>query len=273
MQKLALLAVFITFCGLAQAEEFEISPLSIGETIRFPSKILKEERRLNIYLPASYHKNQDKTYPVIYLLDGSVEEDFLHIAGLMQFGAFSWINMLPESILVGVENVDRKRDFTYASQDTRDRKEFPTSGGSGKFIASLKKEILPAIKQNYRVNGESTLIGQSLGGLLATEILIKHTSLFDNYIIISPSLWWDRESLLQSIPADCCGAGTIYVGVGKEGEVMERLARNLYQKLDPESSTETVHFGYFDQLNHGDTLHLAVYDAFNKLFSDRENQE
>ncbi|MFS1524003.1 alpha/beta hydrolase [Microbulbifer sp. 2304DJ12-6] len=273
MQKLLLLIFFMALGSSVWAGEVERSPLSIGEALRFSSKILNEDRTLNIYLPPGYHKDQSKRYPVIYLLDGSMEEDFIHIAGLVQFGSFSWINMLPESILVGVGNVDRKRDFTFTSKVLRDKKEFPSSGGSGKFIASLMKEMQPLVERNYRVSGQTTLIGQSLGGLLATEILVKHTNLFDHYIIVSPSLWWDGESLLELIPAGCCAAKSIYVGVGKEGAVMERLARELHDKLDPDNKTETVHFGYFKQLDHGNTLHLAVYDAFGKIFSNQAPQE
>lgn len=82
---------------------------TIGETLRFQSSILAEERVLNIYLPLYYEEDSLKNYPVIYLLDGSADEDFIHIAGLIQFGSFPWINLIPESIVVGIANVDRKR--------------------------------------------------------------------------------------------------------------------------------------------------------------------
>ena len=58
-------------------------------------------------------------------MDGSKDEDFIHISGIVQFGSFSWINMLPESIVVGIANVDRKRDFTYPSSVEIDKKELP----------------------------------------------------------------------------------------------------------------------------------------------------
>ena len=88
-------------------------PFCIGKTITIHSKILNEDRILNIYLPNSYNPDSVKTYPVIYLLDGSRDEDFIHISGLVQFGSFSWINMIPETIVVGIANIDRKRDFTF----------------------------------------------------------------------------------------------------------------------------------------------------------------
>lgn len=164
------------------------SPFRICETVKFYSETLEEDRLLNIYLPHGYDPDSAKTYPVIYLLDGSADEDFIHIAGLVQFGSFSWTKMLPEAIVVGIANVDRRRDFTYPSKNEEERRDFPTTGKSETFITSVENEILPLIAKNYRINGTRTLIGQSLGGLLATEILFKHPHLFDNYIIISPSL-------------------------------------------------------------------------------------
>lgn len=200
------------------------SIFSIGKTITINSKILNENRELNIYLPATYKEDSLKTYPVIYLLDGSKNEDFIHISGIVQFGSFSWINMLPESIVVGIANVDRKRDFTYPSKNELDQKEFPSSGKSEKFISFIESELQPYINSKFRTTKEKTIIGQSLGGLLATEILFKKPDLFDNYIIVSPSLWWDDQNLLNIKPIKYTTNKSIYIAVGKEGEVMERTA-------------------------------------------------
>ena len=126
---------------------------SIGDTLKFNSKILNEERTLNIYLPESYHQSENKNlYPVIYLLDGSKDEDFIHIAGLVQFGSFSWINMIPETIVVGIANVDRKRDFTYHTDIKELKEEFPTTGKSEAFISFIESELKPLIKKSYRIN-------------------------------------------------------------------------------------------------------------------------
>lgn len=247
------------------------TPFSLGETLTFSSKILEEERQINVYLPASYYPDSTTTYPVIYLLDGSADEDFIHIAGLVQFAAFSWIKMIPETIVVGIGNVDRRRDFTYPSSDPRDIKEFPTTGGSAKFIDFLKKELRPLIEKTYRPNDISTLIGQSLGGLLATEILFKSPELFSNYIIVSPSLWWDQEQLLQFEPRPYTRKKSIYVAVGKEGAIMERLARELHVKLAKNVHPETrLFFNYLEERDHGDALHLAVYNALEQIFSDNK---
>ncbi len=177
--------------------------------------------------------------------------------------------MIPESIVVGIGNVDRKRDFTSPSQNELDQQEFPTSGKSENFIKFLHSELQPLIDSNFRTSDDKTIIGQSFGGLLATEILIKKPELFDNYIIVSPSLWWDDESLLQYKPARYTSKKSIYIAVGKEGEVMERTAQELYNKLNFQKKEQTrLYFEFFEEQNHGDALHLAVYNAFEKLFME-----
>ncbi|NVK09316.1 MAG: alpha/beta hydrolase [Tenacibaculum sp.] len=266
---LLLVTLLIAFSTLAQniPKKINESDFSIGKTVQIKSTILKEDRTLNIYFPASYDIDKSKKYPVIYLLDGSKDEDFIHIAGIVQFGSFPWINMLPEAIVVGIGNVDRKRDFTYPSSIEIDQKEFPTSGKSEKFIQFLKKELLPFIDTNYRTTNGKTLIGQSLGGLLATEVLFKTPNLFNNYIIVSPSLWWDAEKLLTFTPVKYNTKKSIYIAVGKEGPTMERTAKKLHDKLLSKKTKNTkLYFDFLEDKTHGDALHEAVYNAFEKIF-------
>ncbi len=253
--------------GQNTIETLNKEKLTIGDRLEIQSDVLEEARVLNIYLPNGYAKNNSKKYPVIYLLDGSIDEDFIHISGLVQFGSFSWINILPESIVVGIANIDRKRDFTYPTTVRKDKKDYPTTGGSEKFISFIKTELQPFIETTYNVNNSKTIIGQSLGGLLATEILFKEPDLFDNYLIISPSLWWDDESLLKTNPKVYTANKAVYIAVGTEGKVMERVAKELYEKLNviKKDNTKLV-FEFFEKQTHGDALHLSVYDAFEQLF-------
>lgn len=164
------------------------SDFVIGESITFQSEVLQERRTINVYLPLSYSEDPDREYPVVYLLDGSADEDFIHISGLVQFGSFSWIRMMPESIVVGIANNDRQRDLTFPSGNELDRSKAPTAGGSAEFIEMIEQELQPLVARRFRVTDMSTIVGQSLGGLLATEVLLKRPELFDHYIIVSPSL-------------------------------------------------------------------------------------
>ena len=243
-------------------------PFVIGETLEIPSKVLGEQRILNIYLPEGY--SDTAKYPVIYLLDGSADEDFIHVAGLVQFCNFPWVDILPPSIVVGIANVDRRRDFTFPTSTEQDKKNNPTAGGSEAFIRFLETEIQPFIEKRYRTSGEKTIIGQSLGGLLATEILFKKPRLFNRYIIVSPSLWWDRERLLTLSPAvlqpGYADATSIFVAVGKEGRVMVRDAKKLARLLRKgKKHNVQVQFGYFGAENHASIMHAALYEGFLRL--------
>ncbi len=254
-------------------DQEEKKPLVIGEKMTFYSDVLQENRQLNIYLPNGYHPDSSKTYPIIYLLDGSMDEDFIHISGLVQFGSFSWIDMLPETIVVGIANVDRKRDFTFPTSVASDKADFPTTGGSEKFIQFIENELKKQVELNYKSNGKSTLIGQSLGGLLASEILLTKPELFDRYVIVSPSLWWDNKSLLEKTPSGLKNVKGIYISVGKEGRIMQRTAKALYKKIKKVKPDQTmIRFKYFKAQNHGDALHLSVYDAFEHIFNQRSDK-
>lgn len=245
-------------------------PFVLGLIDTISSKELGETRTLNIYLPEGYSKDSIATYPVIYLLDGSADEDFIHIAGLVQFACFPWVKLLPKSVVVGIANVDRRRDFTYPTTIGKDKKDFPTTGQSQKFIAFIENELQPYIQKNYSTNSSKTIIGQSLGGLLATEILFKKPTLFNHYVIVSPSLWWDNESLLSVAPVfanpDFQQNTTVFVAVGKEGKIMEADASRLVDLLKKGAARTTkTDFHYFTDENHATIFHLAVYKAFEKL--------
>ena len=252
-------------------------PFVLGEIQELQSTILNEKRTLNIYLPQDYNSKDSAGYSVIYLLDGSAEEDFIHIAGLVQFNSFPWINRVPKCILVGIANVDRQRDFTFPTTVTTDKVRFPTTGHSDRFIQFVEKELQPFIEAKYPTNTSKTIIGQSLGGLLATEILLKRPLLFNNYIIVSPSLWWDNGSLLNQtgdiLKENYPLATKVYIGVGKEGltpsdppRVMEVDANLLAEKLKGSKSDNIqVYFDYLPEEDHATILHQAVYNAFIKF--------
>ena len=242
------------------------TPIIIGQSYEILSSELSEPRVLNIYLPEGYEREDTAKFPVIYLLDGSTNEDFLHVAGLVQF--FNMMNMMPKIIVVGISNVNRKRDFTYPTSVVQDRIDFPSTGGSAQFISFLSKEVKPFVTKKFRTNGMSTIIGQSLGGLLVTEILMNNPDMFDRYIIVSPSLWWDNTSVIQEdvIKAylDAPNKKTIYLAVGKEGDTMEKGAKSLHEVLK-RNKNMTAHFQYLPDENHATILHQSLYNAFRIL--------
>lgn len=250
----------IAFGQNGEKESTGTNPFILGTIEEIQSAKLSERRILNIYLPEGYNKNDTTKYPVVYLLDGSADEDFIHIVGLYQFNSFPWIDRVSKSIVVGIASVDRRRDFTYSTTIKKDKTRYPTTGRSARFISFLEQELQPFIDRNYKTNTSKTIIGQSLGGLLLTEILLTKPSLFNKYIIVSPSLWWDNGSLLtkssEILSANFNQKIDVYIGVGKEGlvpgdnrRVMEVDANLLSEKIKSTKSKSIKVF--FDLLTCG----------------------
>lgn len=278
------LSIAICLIGLleqnVQAQTKAAKPFVLGVIDEIQSKELGEKRIVNIYLPEGYNPEDTVKYPVIYLLDGSANEDFIHVAGLVQFYNFEWIQQVPKSIVVGIASVDRERDFTFPTTIEEQKKRFPSTGHSDKFISFIEKELQPFMAENYRTNDDKTLIGQSLGGLLATEVLLTKPMLFNRYVIISPSLWWNYGSLLTQkaviLTEGFDRPTAIYIGVGKEGltptaipRVMEVDANLLADRLKgTKSKTVSVFFDYLPLENHATIMHQAVSNAFKVLYSE-----
>lgn len=285
MKKIIILILLFTVTiGNAQVKKQKETskPFVLGTIEEINSKILSEKRIVNIYLPEGYNQNDTIKYPVTYLLDGSADEEFVHVVGLFQFNSFSWINRVPKSIVVGIANIDRKRDFTYQTTIEEDKKRYLTCGKSANFISFIETELQPFIEKKYKTNNSKTIIGQSLGGLLATEIVLKKPNLFNKYIIISPSLWWNNGSLLEEkseiYQENFKDIIDIYIGVGKEGlapseipHVMEVDANLLAEKLkSTKSKNVKVSFDYLPQEDHATITHQAIFNAMRILYPETE---
>lgn len=267
-----LLITPLLLCKIVAAQSTRT--VDIGQAHTLHSNILHEDRVFNVYLPESY-KNDTAKYPVIYLLDGSANEDFIHIVGLVHF--LTMIEIMPPTIIVGIANIDRKRDFTFPTTVTKDKQDFPTTGGSTPFISFLQSELITYINAYYRTNETSILIGQSLGGLLATEILFKNDKLFQNYIIVSPSLWWDNESLLTKANKDVeyTTQHKVYIAVGdKEDKVMRRDAEKMKNILQRnKDKVISLKYEILTDESHLTILHNAVYKALLWLHSYKQKQQ
>lgn len=244
-------------------------PFVFGVVHELESTVLGQKRILNIYLPDGY-RDTTATYPVIYLLDGTANEDFPHIAGLAQF--MNMYQLLPKSIVVGVANMgpSRYHDFTAPTRGDSDLVWVPTGGGSAAFITFLEKEVQPFVVQHYRTSGRRTIIGQSLGGLLGAEILFTKPELFDDYILVSPSLWWDNGSLAARaedwVKTHATLPKRIYIAVAPDDAMMQAEVDQVVGALRAHATPPfTWWYVPFPGESHATILHRAVYDAFESL--------
>ncbi|MBK9761002.1 MAG: alpha/beta hydrolase [Flavobacteriales bacterium] len=249
-------------------------PFIFGEVLQLNSTVLGQDRVLNVHLPEGYSPDSSTTYPVIYVLDGSANEDFPHIAGLAQF--MNMYDLLPKSIVVGVANKgpSRYHDFTSPSKVDSDMVWIPTNGGSAAFIDFLRQEVQPLVNQRYKVNGTRMVIGQSLGGLLCAEILFKRPELFDDYVIVSPSFWWDNGSLANGSEAWVRDHSTlqkkIFLAMAHDDDMMQPQMDKLVAALKTYAKAP-LQWTYvpFPEESHATILHRAVYRGFEWLTSGK----
>lgn len=253
-----LLTLVVSAYSFAQQK----SDILLGTQYVLHSNNLGQDRKINVRLPENY--SDTISYPVIFLLDGSTDGDFLPFCGLAHNAAYPWINQLPASIIVGIENIDRRHDFTFPTTVKEDLENYPTTGHSKEFIAFLKTELIPWTESHFKTS-ERTIAGQSLGGLLVSEILLSDPGLFNMYILVSPSLWWDKESILSRPAGPAISNKQVFIVYGEEGDLMEKPAQNLVKSL-----RQTMNGGYlFTQkiatTNHANIFIPAFQLAFEKM--------
>jgi predicted alpha/beta superfamily hydrolase len=243
------------------AKSADADPITIGQTFTLDSRVLGQTRRVNVYLPEGYAEGKQR-YPVLYLLDGGVHEDFLHVMGIASL-AVDWRG-LREFILVGLENHDSKsryHDYIFPSRIADDIKRAPNNGGAATFRTFLEQEALPEIAKRYRVTDERVIIGESAAGMFVLETLLRQPSLFTGYIAISPMLWWNDQSLSKEaasllaqrpFPSDrklflsiANEGGTMREGVDRVAAALKSSAPKdmiwIYQPMDDETHATTFH--------------------------------
>lgn len=170
--------------------------ISIGKIEHIHSTILNEQRTIWIHVPEKHGGSDSLKYPVIYLLDGDAH--FKSIVGLID-RLSDGSAICPKAIVVAILNTNRPRDLTpthVASRNEKDRRA-QSSGGGERFTQFLSEELIPHIEKNYPAAKDRMLIGHSLGGLMVINTLVKHPHLFNKYLAIDPSLWWDEWKLLK----------------------------------------------------------------------------
>lgn len=160
------------------------------------STVLKELRRINVYLPPDYAMHTDARYPVLYMPDGGMREDFPHVA--TDVDAAIRAGQMRPMIVVGIENTERRRDMTGPTEVASDRKIALHVGGSAAFREFIASELMPQVRRRYRCNGHTAIVGESLAGLFVVETFLLQPKLFDTYIALSPSLWWNDEALVHA---------------------------------------------------------------------------
>jgi predicted alpha/beta superfamily hydrolase len=268
MSAAALCALLVTNLDASARAAENSSPLVIGETFTVDSKVLGETRRINVYLPPPYAGKPGARLPVLYMPDGGIAEDFLHVAGLVQ--VLTGNGTMRPFILVGIENTERRRDMTGPTESEQDRKIAPRVGGSAAFRRFIREELMPRVKSRYRTTGETAVVGESLAGLFVVETFLKEPDLFDTYIAFDPSLWWNNGKLVSGAAEDLRGRAnlskTLYFANSSD-EVTPGAAQRFADILSKNAPpTLRWHFEKMPEEQHSTIYHPAALRAFRAVF-------
>ncbi|PHQ67901.1 MAG: esterase [Robiginitomaculum sp.] len=257
---------------LTQVGSSSPEPLIMGQIYTITSSVLGADRRLTVRLPFYYDKEPERKFPVVYVIDGGPEQDFPHIAGIAQSRDINFT--FEPFILVGVETVNRRYQITppVSDPDFYEKELGTRPGGSEDFRKFLREDIMPWVEDKYRTNGQDAVIGESLGGLFIVETFLKDPTLFDDYIAVSPSLWWDEMTLgkgaaldLAAMPA---GKRRLYLTMGDEAVLMQEGLDKLVAALEA-NTPEGLGWTYIerkDSESHASIYHVAALDAFRALY-------
>ena len=272
--------VFLFVMGLSIFANAQARKIEIGVIDTINSKILNEKRPIWIYKPDNF--DLSKKYPVIYLLDG--DWHFVSVVGMIQ--QLSYINgntIVPEMIIVGIPIKDRFKDLT----PSHDSSTSETSGGYSNFISFVDKELFPFINSTYPTAPYKIFIGHSLGGLTVMNTLMKFPDMFNSYIAIDPSMWWNnqislnetKKTLLSSnfenkrlffAIANNMNKGMDTASVRKDNtrntlairsnlELSDILKTNTNSRLSFQTK-------YYKNESHGSIPMIATYDALHYIF-------
>ncbi|WP_448564659.1 alpha/beta hydrolase-fold protein [Thalassotalea ganghwensis] len=243
--------------------------LTIGQSIKIESKILNETRTIQVHLPRNY-ESDNKKYPVLYLTDGPY--NFKHTVGSVDFLAEN--GRTPHMIVVGIGNTDRARDLTPSVLSSKKDKEvFKTAGGADNFLKFFEQELIPYIERNYRTQPYRIFSGHSFGGLFAIHAFLTKPELFNAYIAVSPSLWWDDQRLISlakdKFSTTDFNGRTLFVTMADEGENMITPYENfLNAAKQSQVKGLTLINKEFDDEDHGSTGLRSQYFGLKHIWND-----
>jgi predicted alpha/beta superfamily hydrolase len=177
----------ISICSAQQKK----SDFVIGDKISFESEVLKERKTIVVIPPYNYKDRPDEKFPVVYVLDPG--NNLFATFGIVNYYS-DMLKIMPRMIIVGIVSNDREKDYLPTPS-----KEQPTGGGAEKFLRFINSELVTLIDSTYPANSERCIIGHSAGGLFAIYALENQPELFNSFICIDPSFWYNDQSCVKEM--------------------------------------------------------------------------
>lgn len=186
-------------------ERFESLSLPNTQVRKIYSEHTKQAYRIYVSLPAGYFEDQKK-YPSVFILDA----DYAFALTKQVSEHLSDRGRLPETLLFGIAydgplryRENRTRDYTPSHVlDGGYGEEFQKHSGKAKDFANfLELELIPYLSEKFRLHEKKSIIGHSYGGLFASFMMLEKPAVFNGYIVVSPSLWYDQKLMLKKLEA------------------------------------------------------------------------
>lgn len=257
----------LLFSFKANAQKAEPIKSDQGEVVTMHSAVLNEDRKILIYTPKDAD-NPEKKYPVIYVLDA--DNHFAQMVEYSKYLSRQDVYVIPPLIVVGITNTDRNRDLTpshgnvdYAGKlDTTANSPYKTSGGNEHFFQFIQKELIPYVNSNYKTQPYRVFAGHSFGALTTINCLINYPDMFDAYIAVSPSFWWDHKFLLKladkKLKIGSTLSKTLFFSDGNEGSSPESPFHTDVLKFDSLLKKRNIKGLDFEYITYPDESHMTV---------------
>lgn len=261
----AIICVLLSFQASLAADA---SKIEFAQTFKIQSEVMGQEREINVWLPKGYGE-EGKEFPILYVVDGGADQDFIHIAALHQLSELNGAH--GTAIVVGVRTQNRTQELTRAAMDPRYIKLAPEAGEAEQFRRYIGEEVIPFVESRFQGGGRRALIGESLAGLFVADTFLVQPALFDDYISVSPSLWWDDKNVALSARESFAAADysdkRIYLTMANEGGTMQGGLDILLDALKmDEDGAEWTYVDRSDTQTHATIFHPAALDAFKWLY-------
>jgi predicted alpha/beta superfamily hydrolase len=268
MKNIKFLVTLFLFAETISAQNAD--DLVIAKRNKIYSVVLGEERTFFVSTPPGYAQSKE-SYPVLYVLDG-----WTGVIGLAN--DLSGWDLCPQLIIVVIESKNGIRDFTPTKPEyDKDGKEIKYQswdklGEADKFLAFIETELFPYIDNNYRTLKYRICTGHSAGGLCVTYAFLSHNTMFNSYIAISPSLYWDLSLMNRTADRIITNMNLKYkqyyfsIG-GKEipSNIVE--AQTFAQTLKIKAPSELKwKFDYMEKEDHGSQATLALINGLRFIY-------
>lgn len=291
---------FVVFFIVAMLSRFAVSEPA-DETTRFsmPGTQVFElrsqhndiEYEIRVWLPEEYARGA-RSYPLTIMLDA----DYQFPLGVSILEHLAQRNQADESIVVAIAYANSQRNpYWYRRNRTRDYtpttvptggygEEFQQySGGGREFLRFIADELTASLHAKYSITARGhTYVGHSFGGLFGAFIISEQPNLFSNYVLISPSLWYDDRLMIQRVTdkeeLGLDSETNIYLAVGdhenQRGRPMIDELRLYAQALqDKQDPALEVSVRVFSDETHASIYPVALSAGLRHLSSARQDPD